>query len=101
MKLKKILLSTLVFAVAAIVCALTVGAEKAGDYQIYATGADTAAITSYSGTATSITIPSKLNGFKVTQIERNAFRGNTKLTKVTIPNTVTLSLIHISEPTRP
>mgnify|MGYP000088795460 CR=1 FL=1 len=62
MKIKKILLSTLVFAVAAIVCALTVGAEKAGDYQIYATGADTAAITSYSGTATSITIPSKLNG---------------------------------------
>lgn len=55
MKIKKILLSTLVFAVAAIVCALTVGAEKAGDYQIYATGADTAAITSYSGTATSIT----------------------------------------------
>ena len=89
MKIKKILLSTLVFAVAAIVCTLTVGAEKAGDYQIYATGADTAAITSYSGTATSITIPSKLNGFKVTQIERNAFRGNTKLTKVTIPNTVT------------
>lgn len=29
MKIKKILLSTLVFAVAAIVCALTVGAEKA------------------------------------------------------------------------
>lgn len=28
MKIKKILLSTLVFAVAAIVCALTVGAEK-------------------------------------------------------------------------
>lgn len=35
MKIKKILLSTLVFAVAAIVCALTVGAEKAGDYQMY------------------------------------------------------------------
>ena len=34
MKIKKILLSTLVFAVAAIVCALTVGAEKAGDYQL-------------------------------------------------------------------
>lgn len=89
MKIKKIILGAITFAITAIVCALTAGAEKAGDYQIYSTGANTAAITSYSGTATSITIPSKLNGFTVTQIERNAFRGNTKLTKVTIPNTVT------------
>ena len=89
MKIKKILLGALAFAVTAIVCALTAGAEKAGDYQISATGVDTATITSYSGSATNLTIPSKLNGMKITQIDFNAFSGNKKLTKVTIPDTVT------------
>lgn len=63
--------------------------RKAGDYQISATGVDTATITSYSGSATNLTIPSKLNGMKITQIDFNAFSGNKKLTKVTIPDTVT------------
>ena len=89
MKIKKILLGAVAFAVTAIVCALTAGAEKAGDYQISATGVDTATITSYSGSATNLTIPSKLNGMKITQIDFNAFSGNKKLTKVTIPDTVT------------
>ena len=89
MKIKKILLGAVAFAVTAIVCALTAGAEKAGDYQISATGVDTATITSYSGSATNLTIPSKLNGMKITQIDLNAFGENKKLTKVTIPDTVT------------
>ena len=89
MKIKKILLGAVAFAVTAIVCALTAGAEKAGDYQISATGVDTAAITSYSGSATNLTIPSKLNGMKITQIDLNAFGESKKLTKVTIPDTVT------------
>ena len=89
MKIKKILLGAVAFAVTAIVCALTAGAEKAGDYQISAIGVDTAAITSYSGSATSLTIPSKLNGMKITQIDLNAFGESKKLTKVTIPDTVT------------
>ena len=89
MKIKKILLGAAAFAVTAIVCALTAGAEKAGDYQISATGVDTATITSYSGSATNLTIPSKLNGMKITQIDLNAFGESKKLTKVTIPDTVT------------
>ena len=89
MKIKKILLGAVAFAVTAIVCALTAGAEKAGDYQISAIGVDTAAITSYSGSATNLTIPSKLNGMKITQIDLNAFGESKKLTKVTIPDTVT------------
>ena len=89
MKIKKILLGAVAFAVTAIVCALTAGAEKAGDYQISATGVDTATITSYSGSATNLTIPSKLNGMKITQIDLNAFGESKKLTKVTIPDTVT------------
>ncbi len=89
MKIKKIFLGAVAFAVTAIVCALTAGAEKAGDYQISATGVDTATITSYSGSATNLTIPSKLNGMKITQIDLNAFGENKKLTKVTIPDTVT------------
>jgi len=89
MKIKKILLGAVAFAVTAIVCALTAGAEKAGDYQISATGVDTATITSYSGRATNLTIPSKLNGMKITQIDLNAFGESKKLTKVTIPDTVT------------
>ena len=89
MKIKKIFLGAVAFAVTAIVCALTAGAEKAGDYQISAIGVDTAAITSYSGSATNLTIPSKLNGMKITQIDLNAFGESKKLTKVTIPDTVT------------
>ena len=50
------------------------------------------AITSYKGKANDITIPSCIDGKKVTCINYNAFHNN-KLTKVTIPN----SVIHIGE----
>ena len=88
MKIKKLFLGALVFAITAIICALTAGAEKSGDYQIQVTGENTAAIISYSGSATNLTIPSTLNGMKITLINDDAFYANTKLKSVTIPNTV-------------
>jgi hypothetical protein len=46
-------------------------------------------ITSYTGTETDIVIPSDLDGYPVTFIEGDAFRGNTELKSVVIPDTVT------------
>jgi len=46
-------------------------------------------ITGYTGTATTVRIPDKINNISVAVIEGEAFKGNTKITSVTIPNTVT------------
>ncbi len=51
-----------------------------------------ATIISYTGTATSISIPDSINGYPVTSIARNAFSASTGLTSITIPNSV--SFIH-------
>lgn len=45
-------------------------------------------ITDCKETATSVTIPSEIQGFKVTEIAYGAFSGCTKLTSVKIPSTV-------------
>ena len=85
---------------------------------------DTAAILKYKGNAHDVTVPSHVDGAPVAMIDMGAFAGNRVLTSVTLPDTlrligvkafyncqslcqvnipdgVTLSLIHISEPTRP
>ena len=49
----------------------------------------TATVTGYSGTATSVTIPSSVGCCKVTAIGASAFEGCKKLKSITIPTTVT------------
>lgn len=49
----------------------------------------TASITRYRGSEADLTIPSEIDGYKVTQIFDGAFHDNENLKSVTIPNTVT------------
>ena len=43
----------------------------------------------YEGSKTTLTIPSEIDGKKVTKIEANAFDSNTSITSVEIPDSVT------------
>ena len=47
-----------------------------------------ATITGYTGTATELVIPDEIDGYPVTYIENGAFRGNTSITHVTLPETL-------------
>ena len=73
--------------------AVPVGADDeitSGDWE-YEMNEDgvTASITRYIGSATDVTIPSEIDGFKVTVIGYGAFDGCETLTSVTIPDGVT------------
>ena len=64
------------------------GAEVYGDFE-YSVSGDTAEITKYKGSASTLVIPSEIDGKKVTGIGRMAFASCTTLTDVTIPDSVT------------
>ncbi|WP_418791817.1 leucine-rich repeat protein [Phosphitispora sp. TUW77] len=68
---------------------ITAYAAVEGDwlYTLY-DGDTTAAITGYTGTDANITIPSTIAGKPVTRIGSNAFKDNTTVTSVIIPDTV-------------
>lgn len=75
---------------------ITANAANYGDYEYsicnhsdtgYNTK-DTCIITKYNGSAETVTIPSTINGIKVGVIGDNAFKGNTKIKKVILPDTV-------------
>ena len=54
----------------------------------YETNDGTIIITGYTGSATAVTIPDRINGLPVTRIGSDAFYECYKLTSVTIPNSV-------------
>nr|MDE6149363.1 leucine-rich repeat protein [Ruminococcus sp.] len=64
-------------------------AETLGDYQYELLNNGTVIITYYNGSASSLSIPSTVNGKKVTHIGPCAFMNCKSLTSVTIPNGVT------------
>lgn len=64
-------------------------AESSGDYEYELLENGTVAITYYRGSESKVTIPSKINGKKVTYIGPGAFMNCTSLTSLTIPNGVT------------
>ena len=68
--------------------AVNAGAEVYGDFE-YSVSGDTAEITKYKGSASTLVIPSEIGGKKVTGIGRMAFASCTTLTDVTIPDSVT------------
>ncbi|MBP3442295.1 MAG: leucine-rich repeat protein, partial [Clostridia bacterium] len=68
--------------------AVEASALTSGSYTYTVSGSN-ATITAYSGTASTLSIPSTLGGYTVTAIEHNAFTNNAYLTSVTIPGTVT------------
>ena len=68
--------------------AVNAGAEVYGDFE-YSVSGDTAEITKYKGSASTLVIPSEIDGKTVTGIGRMAFASCTTLTDVTIPEGVT------------
>ncbi|MBQ8791283.1 MAG: leucine-rich repeat protein [Ruminiclostridium sp.] len=88
--MKKFLLGIAVFITTAILCIVSAGAETYGDYEYNVLSNGTVEITGYTGSATNLTIPSKINGKAVTVIGEMAFHDCNTLTSVTIPYGVTL-----------
>ena len=64
-----------------------VSAAQEGDYT-YSVSGGHAIITAYNGSASSVTIPSKLGGYSVEVIGKKAFYNNKSITSVTIPASV-------------
>lgn len=93
-----ILALTLVFGAAALPAAeggltffdsaISASAETYGDYTYTVNSDGTVTITDYSGKDTVISIPSAINGKKVTSIGDKAFQTCSILTSITIPNSV-------------
>ncbi len=93
MTLKKLFAGLISLAAALLaVSAITVcvGAETyvSGDYQYSVLDDGTVRISEYNGSATNLTIPSTLDGKKVTSIGLCAFRDCSKLTSIKIPDGV-------------
>lgn len=71
-------------------CAIVAHAEtSADDFSFFESGWRAGEIYGYSGTATDVVIPSKIDGVTVTKIGQYAFKNNETITSVKIPNTVT------------
>ena len=68
--------------------AVEASALTSGSYTYTVSGSN-ATITAYSGTASTLSIPSTLGGYTVTAIGPGAFANNTSLISVSIPSTVT------------
>ena len=85
------LLTTIVMAISLIgvMPAMTVGAETSGDYKYTVLDDGTVEITDYSGDASVLEIPNKINGKTVKIIGDSAFWNCESLTSVIIPNSVT------------
>ena len=60
-----------------------------GNYQYEVQSNGTVQITKYTGSDTSITLPSSINGKDVTSVSGYAFNGNTTITSISLPGTFT------------
>ena len=90
-RLLSVLLAVVMVLTALPLTALSAVAATSGDfeYQVLSETDKTCQITGYTGSATELTIPSKLDGYTVTSIGNYAFSFCTLLTSITIPNNVT------------
>ncbi|MCR5501715.1 MAG: leucine-rich repeat protein, partial [Lachnospiraceae bacterium] len=64
------------------------GAERYGDYEYEILNGTYAGITAYKGTDTVISIPERMGSYEVSRIGKNAFKGKTAITQITIPSGV-------------
>ena len=53
-------------------------------------GTDNVRVKQYNGTASSLTIPTTVNGYAVKEIGEKAFENNTTLTSISLPNAITV-----------
>ncbi len=88
MKIKKLIIGAFTFIVMAVVCVIAAGAETYGSYTYKVLDDGTVDIVGYSGSSTSVTIPSVIDGKSVSSVGYWAFANNTTLKSVTIPSTV-------------
>ena len=64
----------------------SVGAETSGDYEYELLDDGTVCITKYNGSDADVTIPSEIDGKKVTVIGSDLFRGCAELTSISMPD---------------
>ena len=90
-RLLSVLLDMVMVLTALPLTALSAVAATSGDfeYRVLSETDKTCQITDYTGSATDLTIPSKLDWYTVTSIGNYAFSYCTSLTSITIPNSVT------------
>ncbi|MGN0633628.1 MAG: leucine-rich repeat domain-containing protein [Oscillospiraceae bacterium] len=70
--------------------AVTASAETYGDYIYWVLDDGTVKISSYTGNGGAVTIPSTIDGKKVTTVSSTSFNSNPRVTSVTIPDSVTI-----------
>lgn len=87
MKKKRLILFMMIVAAIVFVAAITAHADNESNYT-YSVNNAVATITGYTGSNSTVNIPSSLDGYDVTAIGKEAFKGNTKIEEVIIPNTV-------------
>lgn len=89
-KIKKLLLGLVTFAAMAVLCAVCAGAQEytSGLWKYFPQNDGTIYISSYAGFGDDLTIPSTIDGLKVSGIADEAFRGNQNIGKVTLSSNI-------------
>ena len=89
-KITSVLLSAIMVIGIFSIIPFAAGAETSGSFEYYVFDDGTARITKYNDNGSkAVTIPSTIDGYKVTEIGYSAFHGCTSLKSVTIPSSVT------------
>ena len=87
-KLTSVILAVVMMLGILTIAPLTVSAATYGDFEYTLEDDYTCTITGYNGTASNVTIPSTIYGYKVCEIGYNSFWDNNNIISVTIPNSV-------------
>ena len=88
-KLTSVILAVVMMLGILTIAPLTVSAATYGDFEYTLEDDYTCTITGYNGTASNITIPSTIYGYKVCKVGEKAFYEDLDIRSVSIPNTVT------------